>query len=336
MPLSISSSKSWWFTWLGVLLLVVASLALYESYLSRNGYQPSVEANPDLWSWRRLQANNQKNAIVLLGASRMQLGLNTQVMRQELPEYRIFPLAINGQYPMATLEALAVDKDFKGIVLMSFMAQMLEPRYADMQQDNNDYYQNQASWYLMLDAYLGGWLQSKIRFLHPRLGLQEIINSWDKTQHFPEVFAAQMFLDGSIISDYSKQDKAALVAHFVTDKKRNYQQQAPMDRATWNHQVANLITAVEAIESRGGHVVLIRFPTDKGHWQLDEEYYPKAKYWDDLVNRNRLTMVHFKDYPELSSFDLPDSSHLDGRDAVTFTNALIDILKQGSVFSSHD
>src|SRR5690606_41204922 len=70
MPLSISSSKSWWFTWLGVLLLVVASLALYESYLSRNGYQPSVEANPDLWSWRRLQANNQKNAIVLLGASR--------------------------------------------------------------------------------------------------------------------------------------------------------------------------------------------------------------------------------------------------------------------------
>ncbi len=332
MPLSTSSSKSWWFTWLGVLLLVGGGLSIYEWSLSRAGYQPSVETSKDLWSWRRMQADNHDKAIVLLGASRMQLGLNTRIMRHELPDYRILPLVINGQYPMATLQSLAADKDFSGIVLMSFMAQMLEPRYADMQQAYNDYYQNQASWYLMLDAYLGGWLQSKIRFMHPRLGMQEIINTWDENHHFPEVFAAQMFLDGSIASDYSNQDKAALVKHFVSDKAHNYQEQAPMNKTTWNQQVANLISTVETIESRGGKVVLVRFPTDKGHWRLDERYYPKAQYWDDLANRNNLTMIHFQDYPGLASFDLPDSSHLDYRDAVKFTEVLLQILRQEGVF----
>lgn len=331
MPLSTSSSKSWWLTWLGVMLLVVGGLAGYEIYLKQAGYQPSVESSEALWSWRRMQANNHEKTIVLLGASRMQLGLNTQVMRQDLPDYRILPLAINGQYPMATLQALAADQDFKGIVLMSFMAQMLEPRYADMQQGYNDYYQQKASWYLMLDAYLGGWLQSSLRFLHPRLGLQEIINAWDDNHHFPEVFAAQMFLDGSIVSDYSNQDKATLVKHFVTDKERNYQQQAPMDKTTWNQQVASLVAAVEAIKNRGGQVVLVRFPTDKGHWQLDERYYPKAQYWDDLANQKNLTMIHFQDYPGLASFDLPDSSHLDGRDASKFTSVLLKILKHQGV-----
>jgi len=80
------------------------------------------------------------------------------------------------------------------------------------------------------------------------------------------------------------------------------------------------------IIKHGGSVIIIRFPTDKGHWQLDEQYYPKKQYWDLIANNPQLTAVHFNDVPGLNQFDLPDSSHLNQKDSQAFTRISLDYI----------
>jgi hypothetical protein len=69
-------------------------------------------------------------------------------------------------------------------------------------------------------------------------------------------------------------------------------------------------------------VVFVRYITTGEHYELDEKYYPKSKYWDQFAKKTEAVTIHFKDVPELSNFECPDTSHLDFRDAPRFTVSL--------------
>jgi len=326
---SNSDKRRWLLTWVAVLAMVLSALGTYEWYLRQSGFTPSVDANQKLWQFYRHQAKGQKQVLVLLGASRMQLGMHTDTIRQQLPDYKVLPLAINGQYPMASLQALAEDSEFNGVVIMSFMAQMLEPQYLDMQQAYHEAYVRGFSYYRSTDAYITAWLQSKLAFLHPLLGLQEVVEYLQAKGRFPDPFYVRNHLDTSASGNYALADTVQLQKHFVDDKKVNYQQNPPMDAALWQQQGDRLAKHIEAIRARGGEVVLVRFPTDGEHWLLDEAYYPRARFWDQLqASHPQLHMLHFKDDAILSSFALPDTSHLDQQDAVLFTQRLLELLQQ--------
>lgn len=330
MPLSTSNSdnKNWVKSWLLALLLMLVSLGGYEWFLQKKGFETSVEANKDLWSWHRRMVQDNKQVIALIGASRMQLGIDTEVMREQLPNYSIVPLAINGQYPMATLKALAEDDSFKGTVLMSFMAQMLEPRYLDMQAEYNQYFAESSSFYLALDAYLTAELKSKFRFLHPLLGLSDVVIALSEYA-FPQPFYISGQADSSAKGNYELTDAETLKNHFVEDKRKNYEEAPIMSIDTWEQQLSSLYQYIKAIQNRGGEVVLIRFPTDDMHWLLDEQFYPKSQFWDSLKNNyQNLQTIHFKDDEILRSFTLPDSSHLDQKDSSRFTTRLIKLLEE--------
>lgn len=338
MPLSISNSEhksqSWWLTWLLATVILVIVIGGYETYLVKRGFNPSVEVTRDLWSVNRKAVQNNSDAVVMLGASRIQLGLNTAVMQARLPDKDIVPLAINGQYPMATLKSLAEDQSFNGLVVMSFMAQMLEPQYVDMQQDYNQYFQQKSSVYLRLDAYLTAELKSRIRFLHPLLGLNEIVKNFSRKKVFPKPFYVSVNVDTSAVGDYSDVDTEKLKEYLITSKESNYQEFEVMDQATWQRQLQTLSNYVEAIQAKGGQVVLVRFPTDYEHWILDEKYYPRAAFWDVMVaTLPQLKTIHFKDYDVLSSFELPDASHLDKTDTEAFTLHLIDLLEERQIIN---
>lgn len=330
MPLSTSNSeaRSWWTTWLLTAVMMLVSLWAYEFFLDKKGFRPSVDHNKDLWSWHRWQATGNQEVLVLVGASRIQLGLHTDTLRQKLPDYAVESLAINGQYPIATLKSLANDESFNGLIIMSFMAQMLEPHYWDMQLAYNQNYEQNFSYYLALDAKLTARLKAHFNFLNPALGLKDVIKSVAQKHHFPEASYVFGHADGSASGDYSLTDTAPLKAHFIQDKLTNYQENPPMSLAIWFEQIAKLKQYIDSIQARGGQVVLVRFPTDDGHWQLDEEYYPRKDYWDSLVKTiPDVIAIHFNDDEVLRSFALPDSSHLDEKDSKIFTMRVIEILQ---------
>jgi len=309
-----------------VFVLFTGVLAPYELWLREQGHRSSVESNADLWSWYRGQADWRRNPLVLVGASRMQLGLDTATIRKILPQRPLIELSINGQYPMATLRGLAEDEAFSGLVIVSIVAQSLEPVYWDMQLPENLYYAEESTFYRSLDAYLTAWLQSKFSLLSPQLGLQQIVESYQNQHAFPQPFYVKGNLDLSKSGDYSQQDTSILVNHFVSEKELNYQQQPPMSPAVFEQQIDKLNQYTKAIQARGGQVILLRMPTDQGHWKLDEQYYPYAQYWQRLERLSLAPTIHFRQVPGLDKFRLPDSTHLDQSDAPEFTRILFDYL----------
>jgi hypothetical protein len=100
----------------------------------------------------------------------------------------------------------------------------------------------------------------------------------------------------------------------------------------WQERVQKLGNAAEKIESRGGKVVFIRMPSSGWRWELlDKNKFPREDYWDKLEEAG-LTTIHFKDYPELSKYECPDTSHLNYDDAEEFTASLMEILKEKGIF----
>jgi hypothetical protein len=325
MPSSISNfkqtSKSWIYTWLIFILICFTSLGFYEYYLKKQGYVASINSNKDLWSWYRGDLYHKKQ-MVLLGASRSQIDIDIPYLKTKYPLYEVSQLSVNGHYPIATLKALANDEKFVGVVIVSMNAQALEAKYLDMQKSYTTFYQEESTLYKSLDAYLIGFIQSHMRFLHPSLGLEEIVKFYQLHKRFPDVFYTSANLDQSITTDYSKTNIVVLLKHFVTQKQKNYTNDPPTKPELWKSSIKYLVEYVAQIKKRGGEVVFVRFPTDKGHWELDEKYYPRNEYWELIANEELLDTLHFKDIKGVEKFDLPDSSHLDSRDSKEFTELL--------------
>ncbi|MFV2057737.1 MAG: hypothetical protein ACC707_14820, partial [Thiohalomonadales bacterium] len=82
---------------------------------------------------------------------------------------------------------------------------------------------------------------------------------------------------------------------------------------------------VKRIEARGTSVFFVRFPTDKLIWEIDRARYPRNNFWNKIAQRHPRS-IHFRDYPSLSKFSLPDGSHLDVGDKKAFTLALLAII----------
>ena len=332
-----SSNRSWYLTWFLLIFICFSSLASYELFLKNSGYVASIESNKDLWSWYRNKATGGNDKIVIIGASRSQLDINIPYLKQKMNGHDIIQLSINGQYPMATLQALAKDKSFIGTLIVSISAQALETRYFAMQQVHNTYYADDSSTDKSLNAYLTGKLQSQLRFLHPSLGLEKMVNFFDTKQRFQDPPYTTANLDQSISADYSKTDNKRLQDHFYSQKKQNYLDAAPTAPDIWQENIQSALDYISAIEKRGGTVVLVRFPTDKGHWQLDEQFYPRHHYWDTIAQKSSIKTVHFNDVKGLSQFDLPDSTHLDHSDSMEFTEILFNyLLEKQIIFGSND
>ncbi len=333
MPLSISNSDyssrkgPWIISWLLVILMVTVLLGSYEQFLKAAGHRASIDSNQDLWSWHRFRSQQQGDKIVLLGASRMQLDINTDYLRKRFPQKKIIELSINGQYPMASLKALAEDQQFVGTVIMSINAQALESRYLDMQISHNDFFKNQASRYRAFDAYLSSMLEARWRFLHPKLSLEELIDFYDRHHVFFFLFYMIENPDLSKAADFSLINADNLYRHFVSEKLRQYQHEEPAEARLWAENIDILNSYTDAIVQRGGQVILVRLPTDKGHWLIDEQFYPRADYWTQIAENSHAASIHFKDVKGLEQFDLLDSSHLDQKDSEKFTRILFDYTK---------
>ena len=134
----------------------------------------------------------------------------------------------------------------------------------------------------------------------------------------------------------TKSDRSRLADYTRPDISEHRRKREELTRTGYNggqfsfpvfwEGIQKLEDLVTKIQTRGGKVIFVRFPTSGNCWQMDEEYLPKAKYWDVFAAHTRARTIHFKDYPSLSAFECPDCSHLDYRDAILFTKALVAIL----------
>ena len=137
--------------------------------------------------------------------------------------------------------------------------------------------------------------------------------------------------DRSIHADFTKRARVpdAMVRRVVESHYARYPISPPDE---WLAATAPIEGWIDEIQSRGGRVAFVRFPTSRSHWSVDEEHYPRERYWDRFAARTSAVAIHFRDDPKLSALALPDSSHLDHGDTPEFTEQLVELLEAERFF----
>ena len=339
MPLFISSSNDrlpagpWARTWLMTALLVCSIIGGYEGFFRLHGFRPGLRDIPGSWALERLKLKSgNPEQVVLLGSSRIQLGIDLEVFARNFPGPKPIQLAIDHTAPNAILTNLAEDESFRGIVICAEEAGAI---YAFNSRDRLDwdrrdleylrFYQklSPADW---MEQHLVMAVEKTFTLCLPELTPFNLLASLreGKLPDHPYVLT---------LADRSRRGYYWDLPD-LNERRRQREEQfakaapvrvSPTELEASLDQVED---AVARIQARGGKVVFVEFPSSGIVRQAEDRDFPRSRFWDLWAGRTRAVMIHYQDYPELARFECPDYSHLDHRDAVPFTEALARVIRQ--------
>ena len=333
---SISSSNTarseraprwrWTTTWILALIVVIAIVGTAETHWRDLGYQPNIRDSAELWSIQRDRVYaTKKIPLVLLGASRIEFGVDMKALKALLPRYQPVMLAQNAHYPLATLRDLAADERFHGVVLCDIESGGLYKMYTDMQQPLVDYYHRQwsPSWHAHR-LLLNRW-QAHFDVANPQLGIVATALRWINAEPPPQRDYFRFYADRSGDIDYTQTDPAAAKHHFE-QLAASGQARALVAPDAWFAGLQEVYDWTKKIQARGGNVIFYQSPTAGAVRDVDTFAHPHSLYWDRFAKNSPAAVLDAADDPRLSAFSLPDDSHLDFRDKPAYTQALVDAL----------
>lgn len=309
--------------------LAVAVLA--ELGWRQLGFSPSVRVGLDGWCTERDHVYGDR-AIVLVGSSRVLFDVSIPVLHERLPGREVAQLAVGASLGGAVLRDLAADPDFHGVVIASMVALAFEPWQWETQQDHVDYCHDDWTLERRLSERIWTSLASRLVVLNPSLNLRQLLRQpLDFDRWLPGsgmVFRA----DRGIDSDFSRRtlvkNPAWLRAQF------NRRRRVRSEPASWLEHARSVEKWIEQIQSRGGRVAVVRFPSGGLVWEYDEKLYPRRTYWDRFAGGTSAITLHFLDVPAWRGIALPDDSHIDVRDKRAFTETLVDELQARGLFGA--
>ncbi|HHO49345.1 MAG TPA: hypothetical protein ENK18_00360 [Deltaproteobacteria bacterium] len=325
MPSSTSSSDAlgrapelpWGRLWLLGLAIALGILGGAEGLWRSRGHRPVVDDGPGLWSasWRRV---SEPGALVLLGASRIQVGLDLDRIHDALGLQPVM-LAIDASSPRPILEALAHDGSFHGRVLCSVTAETLVPGPKD---------RRPADWLARhrrapLDAPLNRWasiqLQQRLVLASYGASLHRIVYTLLRRGTLPEPSYLYTRADRERSTDFSRVPDLEIVRRGYVDRLKG----APWawTPATWLEATEPVQAWAQAIEERGGSVLFVRLPTSGALRALEDARAPRDRFWDRFAERSPAPAVHLDDLG--GSYHLPDDSHVDRADRAGLTDVVI-------------
>lgn len=322
----ISRTNTWLKTLGTGLLAGILLITGWECYWRSAGFSPVIEDDLGIWAIERLTLQKSKKTVIaLLGASRMQLDVNPQLIEERTGAKAVM-LAIDGSSPLPVLEDLASDKSFHGFVLCSLLPQWLaDSRRGKSRSAKWVRKYHQQKWSSWINTHLSILLQSIFVFRYPGLLPGKL---WEKflDGESPKPPYAPLRKDRYRQADYSKTDIDRLRKARIKRQQEIVDRAKPLSQQEFTERIRKIETMVQQIRSRGGQVIFLRLPSSGEIRDLEEKTWPRSKYWDHFATHVSAPAYHFADFPELSRFDCPDDSHLDYQDAKTFTYALVDIL----------
>lgn len=352
MPSSISSSDAPDAAWgriLGLALLLALGLAAAtEIGLRVKGIRPTVPDSAALWSRQRERAWHPR-ALVLIGASRMQLDVDLDVLRERTGLEPI-QLAIDGTSFVPVLLDLGADNAFRGTVLVDFTDQSAFDPGTDADALAWLKAHRDSAFAVAPSAWIEGRLAA---FARRRLAAfadgATPISSW--TQRILGRGGERQYLetrpDRSRLADYRQVQMpefryeralrhirrgdlatpgitAAHLDAAIADAIATTMPAQP--GAGEEARLAAIGQAVERIQARGGRVVFVRLPTDGFVRDYDRVRWPEAQFEMRFRERVAAPWIDSADHPSLAIFATPDGSHLDRRDRPAFSAALAEVL----------
>ncbi|MBU6954782.1 hypothetical protein [Hahella sp. HN01] len=355
MRLSTSSSNDrlptgrWGITWLCALFVAAAAISVFEIGLRYSGFQPTQDDSVEFWIEQRDRLHDSsERPIALLGSSRIQLGVDTAYLREKLAR-PVVQLAIDGTSFMPLLEDLSEDESFTGDVIVSVVESHVAPseenqRSTEWVKAYHRYKNKGLEPYKYFDQMIELQLKSRLSSRFMGVSPVDMMGKWSPSKDAVSKVYLTTNPDRSRDADYALLNQSEVyigrvlrrynlpfpagVDNFEAFSKYcldSLEKKNKADIGKFESGVKRLASYIERIEGRGGKVYLVRFPTDKLIWVFEDHVWPKSEFWDANIE-TRFSAVHFRDYPEMARFSLPDGSHLDMRDKKPFTQALLEAL----------
>src|SRR5690554_1388464 len=332
MLLSTSSFKHrrgayWLLTGALALGCALALVMAAEAGWRLRGHTPSVIDSTQLWSLHRSRAQGDK-ALVFLGASRTQFGIHLPTVAALLPEATPVMLAINGRYPLASLQHLAEDEQFTGTVLLDVDSRGMALYNRWMQQTYADYYDSRWSpnWYVHRHL-LTAW-QSHMTVARGPLAVVPTLTRWLGNQSAPRPSHVWLEANRSGIIDFTRVNPVDLANHFAVGLEQDIANNPPPPPVQWLADLAPVADWVYQIEARGGQVIFYEPPVSGRQREYAEAAYPREEYWQRFVDHYEFSGLNYQDAPKLLEFELSDESHVSGNQRPAYTRVLIETLQQ--------
>lgn len=330
-------------------VMLMVCVGTTETLLHAKGFAPTVVDSQALWVEQRERASQLGDrALILVGASRIQLGLDLNVLRQKTGLEPV-QLAIDGSSYVPVLNGLARDATIKGTIILDLMPGpvSIDIGSKGTSKQYQHAYETVAAKHVQWPAYQTAelWLTGGARdFLTSYANggrpwdslLNRIFNATTTSQYL------LTFPDRSRKADYQRVPMpdfylSRVLRHLGNPPDFNTTQQgddlqrqlmdyiAKLRPKPENSQskkgLADLEQLVSTIQSRGGRVIILAMPTSGLVQEADDRQFPRHLYWDKVVASTTAQTIHWQDYQSLSGFNCPDGSHLDAKDTVAFTDA---------------
>lgn len=308
--------------------IYLGCIAGWEIHWRLRGFTPSITDDWPVWSQVRRQANQQSNSLALIGASRILLGLDPEIV-EEMTDYSAHMLAIDGSNPLPVLVELSNDPGFIGKVICSIPSLWLagELKTKDDRSEKWLRKYKKQSLSSKLETRLALTLQGQFVFRYGGLAPGQLWEKWQQGRPVTPPYAP-MRADRFRTADYSLVNLQSLRDARI-ERTRELHQEVPMlGQQEFIQRVESIHKAVKRIRQRGGDVAFIRFPSCGEVWAIEEKTVPRQRYWDLLAKTVTTPTIHFADYEKLQDFSCNDGSHLSYSDAQIFTREVITLLQR--------
>ena len=327
------------------LALVATFIICWEAYWRSKGFVTTYNDDKVLWAHTRKAVYQPiDKATVFIGSSRIKFDLDIPSWEKLTGEEAV-QLALVGTSPRQLLQDLANDEKFRGKVVVDvteilFFSQ--NPVFQKSADEAITFYKQQTP-SEKLSSRLNFALESKFVFLEEnRFSLNTLLNDYELPNR-PGVFVVPPFPKGFEWTHFNRQtymSDAFLADTQLINRQTNIWKALimgdptpPVSGKALQAILDEVAAAVKKIEGRGGRVIFVRTPSSGPLEQREQKSFPREAYWDALLSTTGVKGIHYTDYPQTASFTCPEWSHLSPRDAVTYTEYLIEQLREYGWFS---
>jgi hypothetical protein len=308
--------------------LVVLCIVGWEAFWRAQDFVPSLSDDAMLWSRTRQQATDLgRDAVVLVGSSRMQMGLHRDTFAQATGWSPAVQLALVRGPSLPVLRNLAEDQEFRGTVICEISLPLFFGQTEGFVREVEQYIAvyEQRSLADRFEQQLAIWIQgnfvTRLSRLSPLVIRNAILFDQMPTPRYEGVIAEDRFR----YADYTK------VASLPALHRRISKELAKSDplRATpkiLRDRMAEVEQLLGAIRSRGGNVIFVRLPSHAMVLAREQTWFPRAQWWDVFAAQTSAETIHYRDDPILAEIRPPDGDHLRKLQAIKFSRRLGQLL----------
>lgn len=323
-----------------MLLLVAGSVIAWEVYLRSTGFEIGFDDGGPLWAYHRERIYSPiEQSTVFIGSSRIKFDLDIDTWESATGETAI-QLSCVGSTPRPLLSDLAADPEFKGKVIVDVTEGLFFSKSPQnfIRPNEGIKYHKEITPTQRASFFINKPLESTFVFLDKdAFSMNSLLDKLEIPSR-PGVMDPPIFARDFGRTKFNRQDY--LGKEFMADTNQQRQQQGvwaffgrmnrfpPISGAPLDSVIQTVRLDVDKIKSRGGDVIFVRTPSSGPFLMAEQKGFPRDQYWDRLLKETDCKGIHFMDYPEISSYQCPEFSHLSPEDGIDFTHHLIEILKK--------